>query len=143
PGRGIGTGAGGDAAGAPVGRQRGSICGDKRALFFCGDPNEGAGSLFSVKGFRMGCFLYRGPQAGHGDFGDAASVVFDPPQPKAWEDNRGASPWASGYALPPIPKDNTWVIKTSFREPGTYVVRCQAHDGLLMTNKDITFTVFR
>jgi len=147
PGAGFGAGAGGDAAGgaAAGGRARVSICGDKRQQFFCGDPNETAGSLFSVKGLRMACFLYRGPEGAsvRGDLGHADSVVFDPPQAKVWEDNRGGSPWASGYRLPPIPEDNIWNIKTSFKEPGIYVVRCQAHDGLLITNKDITFTVTR
>jgi hypothetical protein len=68
-------------------------------------------------------------------------VAFDPPQEKVWEDHRGTSPWATGYVLPPVPKDNTWVIHTAFQEPGTYVVRCQAHDGLLVTNQNVTFTV--
>jgi hypothetical protein len=29
----------------------------------------------------------------------------------------------------------------TFQEPGTYVLRAQAHDGFLFTNEDITFTV--
>lgn len=113
-------------------RPRTSICGENTNIFFCGEPNEGAGNLFSVKGFRMACFPYRG---------DARNIAFDPPQEKVWEDHRGGSPWASGYALPPIPKDNKWIIHTSFKQPGTYVVRCQAHDGLLVTNQNVTFTV--
>jgi len=122
---------------------RASICGANRQQFFCGEPNEGAGNLSSVKGLRMQCFLYRGDPETKvtGDFGHAANLVFDPPQEKAWEDHRGGSPWAAGYRLPPLPKDNIWHIKTSFKAPGTYVVRCQAHDGLLVTNQNLTFTV--
>jgi hypothetical protein len=122
---------------------RANICGTQTAQFFCGAPNEGAGNLSSVKGLRMQCFLYRGDPETKvaGDFGHAANVMFDPPQEKAWEDHRGGSPWAAGYRLPPLPKDNIWNIKTSFKAPGTYVVRCQAHDGLLVTNQNLTFTV--
>jgi hypothetical protein len=129
---------------APVlGPPRASICGENRAQFFCGEPNEGAGALFSVKGLRMNCFLYRGDPETKvaGDFGHASNVVFDPPQEKVWEDHRGGSPWASGYVLPPVPKDNKWQVKTSFTAPGTYVVRCQGHDGLLVANQNITFNV--
>jgi hypothetical protein len=137
------TGTAQEAGGNVQGRQRGSICGANRNPFFCGEPTESAGSLSSVKGLRMNCFLYRGgPEArAKGDFGNAGLVTFDPPQEKAWEDHRGGSPWAGGYRLPPVPKDNTWVIQASFKEPGTYQVRCQAHDGLLVTNKQVAFTV--
>jgi hypothetical protein len=147
PGRGGGDGddgpprptAGGNVPQTP----RASICGEDRRQFFCGEPNEGAGSLFSVRGLRMQCFLHRGDPdtEREGDLGHASSVVFDPPQAKAWEDHRGGSPWAPGYILPPLPPDNTWVINTTFTQPGSYVVRCQGHDGLLATNSDITFNV--
>jgi hypothetical protein len=141
-----------DAAAAPPSRPgannqnqapRASICGSNRAQFFCGEPNEGAGSLFNVKGLRMNCFLYRGDpeRSSAGDFGHAANVVFDPPQEKAWEDHRGGSPWAAGYVIPPLPKDNTWNIKTTFKEVGTYVVACQAHDGNLSTTTLVTYNV--
>jgi hypothetical protein len=144
PGGGAG-GAGGANAARARGRARPSLCGDQPNPFFCGEPNEGAGSLFSVRGFRMGCFLYRGDSSlrtsSREDFGQASLLAFDPPQEKVWEDHRGGSPWATGYVMPTIPKDNTWNISASFSQPGTYVVRCQAHDGLLSTNKDITFKV--
>jgi hypothetical protein len=135
---------GGPPGGAPPGRgrpgdpgsarpaQNPSLC-EERNPQSCGEPNEGAGFLFSVKGLRMGCFVYRGGSA----------VKFDPPQPKMWEDHRGASPWASGYVLPPIPKDNKWTVQTTFKEPGTYVVRCLAQDGFLQTPADVSFTVTR
>ena len=131
--------------GANLRFRRPSVCGANTQPFYCGEPNEGAGALFSVRGLRMGCFLYRGSSEvrTRGDKGQAAFVTFDPPQEKVWEDHRRGSPWASGYVLPPIPKDNTWVINATFKEAGTYVVRCQAHDGLLVKNEDITFTVTR
>jgi hypothetical protein len=109
-----------------------SICGNDVRPQTCGEPNQGAGGMFSVKGLRLGCFVYRGAATG---------VTFDPPQPKMWEDHRGGSPWAVGYILPPVPKDNKWTIQTTFQEPGSYVVRCLAHDGFLQTPQDITFTV--
>jgi hypothetical protein len=89
------------------------------------------------------CFLYRGDPGGRveGDLGQALHVAFDPPQIKAWEDHRHGSPWAAGFRLPPVPPDNTWNIKASFTKPGTYVVRCQAHDGLMSANTNVTFTV--
>jgi len=144
-----GAGAGGAAAAAAAraraGRARPSLCGDTPVQFFCGEPNEGAGSLFSVRGLRMQCFLYRGDPNTHvssrEDFGQATLLAFDPPQEKAWEDHRGHSPWSTGYTLPPIPKDNTWHINTTFSQPGTFVVRCQAHDGTLSTTKNVTFNV--
>jgi len=85
-----------------------------------------------VRGLRFACFAYRGA---------SENIAFNPPQEKVWEDHRGMSPWATGYTLPPVPKDNKWVIQATFKEAGTYVVRCQAHDGLLGTNQNITFTV--
>lgn len=123
-----GAGRGGAAAARTAGNP--SLC-EERTPQGCGEPNEGAGNLFSVKGLRMGCFIYRGSSA----------VAFNPPQPKMWEDHRGGSPWAAGYVLPPIPKDNKWVVQATFKEPGLYVVRCLAHDGFLQTPADVTFTV--
>jgi hypothetical protein len=98
-----------------------------------------------VKGLRSSCYLYRGdPEvkvASKEDDGQASLVHFDPPQEKVYEDHRGGSPWATGYTLPPVPKDNTWRVFTSFAQAGTFVVRCQAHDGLRSTVEDITFEV--
>ena len=37
--------------------------------------------------------------------------------------------------------DNTWVAQATFSQPGTYVLRCIAHDGGLTTHEDITFIV--
>ena len=37
--------------------------------------------------------------------------------------------------------DGKWVVRATFPEPGTYVLRCQAHDGGLATTSDVTFVV--
>jgi hypothetical protein len=144
-GRGGGAAGGGAGAGSRNGLGRGNVCGPTPDQFFCGAPNEGGGQLFQIRGFRMSCFLYRGDPAitvsRRQDFGQASLVAFDPPQEKVWEDTRGGSPFAAGYKLPPVPKDNTWHINTTFSKPGTYVVRCQAHDGLIATNQNVTFKV--
>jgi hypothetical protein len=56
--------------------------------------------------------VYRGP----------AAVTFDP----------------EGYAKV---ADGKSVVKATFTQPGTYVIRAFAHDGLLRTPKDVTITV--
>jgi hypothetical protein len=93
----------------------------------------------------MSCFLYRGDPgirvSSREDFGQATLVALDPLQEKIWEDHVGGSPWATGYTLPPIPKDNIWNISTSFGKAGTFVVRRQANDGLLTSFTDVTFKV--
>ena len=87
----------------------------------------------AATGLRLSWFVYRGPQ----------EVVFDPPQIKVWEDTRANSnsPWGAGWETPPPPPDNTWVVRATFSEPGTYVLRCIAHDGGLTTYEDVTFVV--
>ena len=89
--------------------------------------------LFASTGLRLSWFRYRGP----------APVTFDPPQTKVWEDFRdgGGSPWSAGWELPPIPPDNRWVVRAMFSEPGTYVLRCQAHDGGLQAYADVRVVV--
>ena len=84
-------------------------------------------------GLRLSWFVYRG----------SANVDFDPPQIKTWEDTRpqSNSPWGAGFTLPPPPEDNKWVVRATFSEPGTYVLRCIASDGALTTHKDVTFVV--
>jgi hypothetical protein len=39
------------------------------------------------------------------------------------------------------PADGKWTIRATFSEPGTYVLRAQAHDGGLAASEDITVTV--
>jgi hypothetical protein len=45
--------------------------------------------------------------------------------------------------VPPAPPDNRWRVRATFRDPGTYVLRCLAHDGDLATAEDITVVVTR
>jgi len=89
----------------------------------------------SATGLRLSWILYRGP----------GPVMFDPPQIKTWEDLRdgGNSPWSLGFETPPVPPDNRWVTHVTFREAGTYVLRCLAHDGGLPSYEDVTFVVRR
>jgi len=87
----------------------------------------------SATGLRLSWFVYRG----------AGTVVFDPPQTKVWEDTRdgGGSPWSYGWRTPPVPPDGTWTVRATFRDPGSYVLRCLAHDGGLTTAEDVTVLV--
>jgi len=98
--------------------------------------NPGVASRFTVDsatGLRLSWFVYRGK----------GKVVFDPVQTKVWEDTRdgGGSPWAYGWRTPPVPADGKWMVHATFVEPGTYVLRCLAHDGGLATARDVTFIV--
>ncbi len=87
----------------------------------------------AARGLRLSWFVYRG----------AVPVAFDPVQAKVWEDTRANSnsPWGAGWETPEPPPDNKWVVQATFSEPGTYVLRCIAHDGGLGTHEDVTFTV--
>ncbi|HVR29774.1 MAG TPA: hypothetical protein VMS86_09605 [Thermoanaerobaculia bacterium] len=87
----------------------------------------------SATGLWVSCYPYRG----------AGKVTFDPEQVKVWEDSRtGAnSPWAPTWMAPPPPEDGTWVTKMTFHQPGEYVVRCQATDGALATDRELAVTV--
>ncbi len=87
----------------------------------------------AAQGLRLSWFVYRGQ----------TDVVFDPVQIKVWEDTRANSnsPWGAGWETPPQPKDNKWVVQAKFAEPGTYVLRCIAHDGGLSSYEDVTFEV--
>ena len=87
----------------------------------------------SATGLRLSWFVYRGP----------TDVTFDPKQIKAWEDTRANSnsPWGAGWETPPPPDGNEWVGRATFSKPGTYVLRCIAHDGGRATYEDVTFEV--
>jgi hypothetical protein len=87
----------------------------------------------SATGLRLSWFVYRG----------AGKVTFDPGQTKVWEDTRdgGNSPWAYGWKTPPVPPENRWTASATFSAPGTYVIRCLAHDGGLSTAEDVTVVV--
>jgi len=65
-------------------------------------------------GLSVWWFVYRGP----------AAVTFDP----------------EGYAKV---ADGKSVVKATFTQPGTYVIRAFAHDGLIRTPADVTITVTR
>lgn len=91
------------------------------------------GTPNSATGLRTSWFLYRGP----------GPVTFDPPQIEVWEDHRdGAnSPWAAGFTTPPTPPGGKWDVRATFSKPGTYVLRCLASDGALLTSQDVTVVV--
>ena len=98
------------------------------------DPSR-PGSIVPITatGLRLSWFVYRGP----------GGVTFDPPQIKVWEDTRpnSNSPWGPGWETPAPPPDGKWVVRATFHEPGTFVLRCLAHDGGLTAHEDVTFVV--
>jgi hypothetical protein len=96
---------------------------------------RGAGVPSNATGLRFSWLVYRG----------AGNVTFDPPQYEAWEDDREAqnSPFSPGWVTPPVPSGNKWIVRATFDEPGTYVLRGLAHDGGLSTASDITVVVTR
>jgi hypothetical protein len=87
----------------------------------------------SATGLRLVWVKYRG----------AGEVSFDPPQFTAWEDTRdGAnSPWAVGFKTPPVPPENKWDVRATFKAPGEYVLRCVAHDGAITAAENVTIVV--
>jgi hypothetical protein len=93
------------------------------------------GTPNSATGLRLSWFVYRG----------AGKVIFESPQIETWEDYRDGtnSPWSAGWRTPPTPPENKWETRVTFAEPGTYVLRCQAHDGGLSATEDVTFVVTR
>jgi hypothetical protein len=93
------------------------------------------GTPNAATGLRLSWFVYRG----------AGKVAFDPAQSTVWEDYREGvnSPWSPGWKTPAVPPDGKWVNTVTFNEPGTYVLRCLAHDGGLSVSEDVTFVVNR
>ncbi len=89
----------------------------------------------SATGLRFSWYWYRGP----------AAVELNPTQTKVWEDRRdgGNSPWSAGWRTPEVPPDNRWVVRATFSEPGTYVLRALASDGGLIDYEDVTIVVSR
>ena len=87
----------------------------------------------SATGLRLSWFVYRG----------SGPVTFDPPQIEVWEDTRegSESPWSPGWSTPEPPEDGVWVVRATFGEPGTYVLRALAHDGGLAVSDDVVVTV--
>jgi hypothetical protein len=88
-------------------------------------------------GLHVSWFVYRQPPG--------AKVAFDPPQVKAWEDTRAGmnSPCAPLWTPTPIPADGKQPVNVSFSLPGTYVLRCRADDGALVSDDEITIIVSR
>jgi hypothetical protein len=86
-----------------------------------------------VNGLHLSWFVYRG----------AGKVTFDPEQVKPWEDTRANmnSPWAPNWQPPVMPADGKVVVKATFAEPGTYVLRGLADDGALFGGDSVTVTV--
>ena len=98
--------------------------------------NPGVASRFTVDsatGLRLSWFVYRGN----------GKVVFDPVQTKVWEDTQGQRELsvvlrvenATGAARREVGRAR------DVSRAGTYVLRCQAHDGGLATTGDVTFVV--
>ena len=87
----------------------------------------------SATGLRLSWYVYRGTGA----------VTFSPEQTKVWEDTRvhANSPWANYWYPPPVPEDGRFQTEVTFTEPGTYVLRCLASDGVLNVDSDVTVTV--
>jgi len=88
-------------------------------------------------GLHVSWFIYRGPVGG--------KVTFDPPQVKAWEDTRAGanSPWAPQWTPAKLPDDGTQPVQVTFSVPGTYVLRCRADDGALVSDEEVTILVVR
>jgi hypothetical protein len=86
-------------------------------------------------GLHISWFLYRGPAG--------ATVTFDPPQVKAWEDTRAGanSPWAPLWIPPTLPANGKVPVHVTFSLPGTYVLRCRADDGALVSDDEVTIVV--
>jgi len=131
--RGAGSGAAVRATGA--GGQSGDSTGALLARAASGPPVRI--TVGKNVGLHVTWFLYRGPVGG--------TVTFDPPQIKPWEDTRAGanSPWAPIWLAPPIPEDGRQPVKVTFSEPGTYVLRCRADDGALVSDEEVTVVVSR
>jgi len=131
--RGAGSGAAVRATGA--GGQTGDSTGALLARAASGPPVRI--TVGKNVGLHVTWFLYRGPVGG--------TVTFDPPQIKPWEDTRAGanSPWAPIWLAPPIPEDGRQPVKVTFSEPGTYVLRCRADDGALVSDEEVTVVVSR
>ena len=86
-----------------------------------------------ITGLHLSWFVYRG----------AGKVVMDPEQVKPWEDTRANmnSPWAPNWTPPVMPRDGKVIVKATFDEPGTYVLRGLADDGALFGSDSVTVTV--
>jgi len=135
-GRGGAGGAGGGAGAAGAGGAGGG--GRGRGAAPTGPTEVGPGNVggdfirSTAAGLKFVWIVYRG----------AGRVTFDPPMAfKAWEDQRGGSPWAPGFRNPPIPPGNKWSYNAKFGDPGKYVLRAIAHNGSTFSYENVTFNV--
>jgi len=87
---------------------------------------------YNAWGLRVAWFVYRGT---------GEHVSFEPEQFKVYTDYRGNSPWSPGWTPPSIPDNNRFPVNVHFDEPGEYKIRVMAHDGGLITNRDVTVQV--
>ena len=87
---------------------------------------------YNAWGLRVAWFVYRG---------SGEHVSFEPEQFKVYTDYRGNSPWTPGWTPPSIPGNNRFPVNVHFDEPGEYKIRVMAHDGGLITNRDVTVQV--
>ena len=111
-------------------------------------PVGGDQTRSMATGLRFAWYLYRGPQeavklAADAPINSARWVVFDPPQFEVWEDQRPGkdSPWSPGWEPPAVPPGGRYVVSATFRQPGQFVLRALAHDGLAWGYQDVTVSV--
>jgi len=80
-------------------------------------------------------FVYRG----------AGKVTFDPRRSRPGKTpGRARIPRGRlSAAAPKLPADGKQPVQVTFSEPGTYVLRCRADDGALVTDEDVTIVVTR
>jgi hypothetical protein len=93
----------------------------------------GRATVGKYVGLHLTWLVYRG----------AGTVTFDPDQIASWEDTRNGanSPWAPIWAAPKMPSDGKVLVRATFDEPGTYVLRSLADDGALLGHQDVTVVV--
>jgi hypothetical protein len=86
-----------------------------------------------INGLFLSWNVYRG----------AGKVLFDPPQPKSWEDTRPGSnsAWGLSWSPPDIADDGMINTVVSFEEPGEYVLWGRGDDGGLYHDAFMTVTV--
>lgn len=87
---------------------------------------------YTAIGLRVAWFVYRGP---------GADVSFSPEQFKVYPDYRGNSPWTPGWKPPPLPADGKFPVTVVFKSPGVFVLRVMAHDGGLLSTRDVVVNV--
>ena len=89
-------------------------------------PPEDEALRNSRSGLSLTWFVYRGP---------AEDVTFDPEQHVYPYFLPGPDP------PPPPPSDGAFEVRVGFSEPGEFVIRATALDGVLWTDQDVTVTV--